>query len=168
MKKTVFLFLFLFIYAIQTNACLNYYCSEAFDLKIKEMTSGIGKYKNVRPEKDNQSESCEIKIHGINYKEILIDNTHDNKITWNEINTNTSELLAMADLSKSVEEVQQTATKDTSELQMTEEDAVITSPKPITKEWENEPEEKNNLLFYIAGAVLVILTFLFYKLRRKK
>ncbi len=142
--------------------------AEIFDPKIKGMTELIKKYSAVQPKREAFREGSEIKIHGINYKEILIDNTHDYKINWKEINTNTTELLAMADLSKTVGEVKHSAAKDTGELKLNKEDVDITSPKPITKEWENEPEEKNNLFFYIGGAALVILTLLFYKLRRKK
>lgn len=140
-----------------------------FDPKIKEMTLLIGKYKNVQPQKDNKRESSDIKIHGINYKDILIDNTHDYKINWNEINANTTELLAMANLSQTPEEVKKIADKDTGELKLIKEHDNFIKSKAITKEWESsEHEEKNNLLFYIGGAVIFILTFLFYKLKRKK
>ncbi len=142
--------------------------AEILTPKIKEMEKLISKYKTVQPTRDTINFGENEKIGYINYKELLKDNSIDYIIDLKEINTNTTELLAMADLSKTVEEAKHSVAKDTGELKLNKEDADITSPKPITKEWKNEPEEKNNLLFYIGGAALVILTFLFYKLKRKK
>jgi len=143
--------------------------AEIFDPKIKEMKKLIDKYTSVRPHPDKQRESSEIKIHAINYKEILTDNSKDYKINWNEINTNTSQLLAMADLSKTVEEVKQTAAKDSGDLNLVEEHKDAVDHKNLEAAPALKEPAKNNLLLYaLIALVLFVLAGLYFIKRSKK
>ena len=76
------------------------------EVKIKEISKLMKKFEDVKPVRREHLEGEQIKIHGINFKDLISENNESNyRINWDKINTNVDSLLALVDFTKTATEI---------------------------------------------------------------
>ncbi|HXB39153.1 MAG TPA: tetratricopeptide repeat protein [Bacteroidia bacterium] len=148
------------------------------EMKIKEISKLMKKYETVKPERVDYFEGDRIKIHGINYKDLISENNESNyKVNWDKINANVDSLLALVDFTKTVTEIvyKESATtidelklipehkdsslnKDTATKQNTPPSIILRKPLP---------GEYNTMWIYGAVGFLVLIGVIFLILKKK-
>jgi tetratricopeptide (TPR) repeat protein len=137
--------------------------SPAIDVKIAEMKKLLKEYSTryiPRKPLEETELASKVRVGKMNYKNLIQDNDPDNyTIDWGKINTNVVALLKFADLTKPVEEVYNSAIKDS--IKTDEELKFINDKKDslsaVKKVSENETQNTSKSNYWIYGALLLII-----------